>query len=109
MMIRDLNRFSSTSMPLDSVGQHFPLHPEDNITRRRPNVRVGFDQRKNGNVKPDKFDGSTSWSDFKSHFEICAELNGWTTTEKDMYLAVTLRGRAQSVLGSLPEGEKCNY
>ena len=45
---RDSNRFSSTSTPLDSVGQHFPLQPEDNITRRRPNVRVGFDQRKNG-------------------------------------------------------------
>jgi hypothetical protein len=58
---RDSNRFSSTNTPLDSFEQHFPLHPDDNITRRRPNVRVGFDQRRNGNVKPDKFDGSTSW------------------------------------------------
>ena len=31
-------------------------------------------------IKPATFDGSTgtSWSDFKSHFEVCAELNGWS-------------------------------
>jgi hypothetical protein len=44
-------------------------------------------------VKPDKFDGSTSWVNFKSHFEICAELNGWMLTEKGMYLAVALQGQ----------------
>ena len=26
-------------------------------------------------TKPSTFDGSTSWSDFKSHFEVCSELN----------------------------------
>jgi hypothetical protein len=60
-------------------------------------------------VKSDKFDGSTSWVNFKSHFKICAELNGWTLTEKGMYLAVALRGQAQSILGNLPTEDRCNY
>jgi hypothetical protein len=94
---RDSNTCFSTSTPLDSARQYFPLRSEDNITRHHPNVRIGFDQRKNCNVKPDKFDGCTSWSDFKSRFDICT---GWTTEEKGIYLAVALRGRAQSVLGS---------
>jgi hypothetical protein len=81
----------------------------DWLNHDRDSNRVGFDQRKDYNVKADKFDYSTSWSDFKSHFDIYAELNGWTSAEKVMYLAVALRDRAQSVLGSLPEGEKCNY
>ena len=59
--------------------------------------------------KPATFDGLTSWIDYKSHFEICAELNQWSDTEKGMYLAVSLRGQAQGVLGNLPERLKRDY
>ena len=55
-------------------------------------------------MKPDKFDGSASWIDFKSNFEFCAELN-----KKGMYLDVALRGQTQSVLGHLPVGDRGNY
>lgn len=80
---------------------------KDNVTRRR--------QKKDDNepvrsgVKADKFDGSSSWVDFRSHFEICAALNKWSISDMGMHLAVSLRGQAQGVLGNLPEGEKCNY
>ena len=82
---------------------------ENNITTRRSENIARSDKRKTDIVKPDKFDGSASWIDFKSHFEVCAELNKWTFTEKGMYLAVALRGQAQSVLGNLPVGDRCNY
>jgi hypothetical protein len=55
------------------------------------------------------FDGSTSWTDFKSHFEVCSELNGWSQNEKGMYLAVPLRGNAQGVLGNLPSYEQRDF
>ena len=41
------------------------------------------------------------WTDFKAHFDACAELNGWTDKEKGLYLAVSLRGQAQGVFGNL--------
>ena len=52
-------------------------------------------------MKPATYDGSSSWLDYKAHFEVCAELNGWSNKEKGMYLAVSLRGQAQGVFGNL--------
>ena len=28
-------------------------------------------------IMPDRYDGSSHWSDFRAHFESCAETNGW--------------------------------
>ncbi|VDH90009.1 Hypothetical predicted protein, partial [Mytilus galloprovincialis] len=53
-------------------------------------------------VKPCKYDGSTSWIDYLSHFEICALVNNWSENQKGLYLAVSLMGQAQAVLGDLP-------
>ena len=108
---REQDRFSLTSTPYhaNASGHNFPLTSESNITTRRPENIAHINKRKVDMVKPDKFDGSTSWVNFKSHFEIFAELNGWTLIEKGMYLAVALRGQAQSVLGNLPAEDKCNY
>ena len=52
-------------------------------------------------IKPATFDGSGNWLDYKAHFDVCAELNGWTEKEKGMYLAVSLRGQAQGVFGNI--------
>ncbi|KAK3085169.1 hypothetical protein FSP39_025425 [Pinctada imbricata] len=60
-------------------------------------------------VKPATYDGKSSWIDFKSHFDICADLNEWTNDEKGMYLAVALRGGAQAVLGNLPAALRKNF
>ena len=103
------DRFAFTSTPYIRDREYMPLHTEENITTRRPYGRVNPDHNKGSYVKPDKFDGTTSWLDFKSHFDVCAELNNWSDREKGMYLAVALRGRAQAILGSLPDGEKCSY
>lgn len=47
--------------------------------------------------KPATFDGS----DYKSHFEVCAALNGWKDREKGFYLEVSLRGNAQGCSATL--------
>ena len=52
-------------------------------------------------IKPATFDGSGNWLDYKAHFEVCAQLNGWSNEEKGMYLAVSLRGQAQGVFGNI--------
>jgi hypothetical protein len=74
------DRFSLTSTPYhdNASGCYLPLTSESNITTHRPENIVHINKRKVDMVKPDKFDGSTSWVNFKSDFEICAELNGWT-------------------------------
>ena len=46
-------------------------------------------------TKQATYDGSTSWIDYRSHFDMCAELNNWTIQQKGLYLGVSLRGLAQ--------------
>ena len=60
-------------------------------------------------IKPATFDGKSSWIDFRSHFDICAELNGWSEQEKGLHLAVSLRGSAQSILGNLHGDSKKDF
>ena len=65
---------------------------------------------KNKNIiKPATYDGKGPWIDYKSHFDACAHINGWTDTEKGLYLAVALRGQAQVVLGNLPTDLRQNF
>lgn len=60
-------------------------------------------------VKPATYDGSGMWNDYLSHFESVCLLNEWTETEKGLYLASSLRGLAQGVLGNQPRDERQNY
>ena len=60
-------------------------------------------------MKPATFDGSTSWIDYRSHFDMCAELNNWTNQQKGLYLGVSLRGLAQGVLGNLPVKDQRDF
>ena len=69
--------------------------------------KVNFSRPKE--IKPATFDGKSSWIDFRSHFDICAELNGWTEQEKGLHLAVSLRGSAQSILGNLHSNSKKDF
>ncbi|KAK3106230.1 hypothetical protein FSP39_015710 [Pinctada imbricata] len=89
-------------------------------TRRRPSTTQGSttrastqstnDQRKDvPKIKPATYDGSTSWLDYKSHFEACATLCKWSYTEKGLFLSVSLRGLAQGVLGNLSAATQMDY
>ena len=60
-------------------------------------------------VFPDKYDGSVSWPDYNAHFELCADLNMWTDKQKANYLAVSLRGSAQELLGDMSLDMRQDY
>ena len=59
--------------------------------------------------KPATYDGISSWIDYKSHFDMVALVNNWTENQKGLYLAVSLRGQAQAVLGDLPTDVRSNF
>ena len=42
-------------------------------------------------VKPKNFEGVEDWEEYISHFEICAELGGWTDHEKLLALVMALK------------------
>lgn len=68
--------------------------PKSNITHRRTSGRL--------NAVDAIFDDTGSWLDYLSHFDACAMLDNLKEREKGLYLAVSLRGPAQGVLGNLP-------
>ena len=57
--------------------------------------------KKNPKVKPSTYNGSTPWEDYLAQFELVAEINKWSIASKATYLAVSLTGPAQAVLGDL--------
>jgi hypothetical protein len=60
-------------------------------------------------IKPVTYDGSGPWLDYHAHFESCAELNAWNYNQRGLYLAVSLLGNAQGVLGNMPKGARSDY
>ena len=60
-------------------------------------------------MKPATYDGTGLWNDYLSHFESVSMLNNWTETEKGLYLAASLRGQAQGILGNQPRDDRQNY
>lgn len=108
----DQDHFASTPLSQNE--------PESNITHRRKSGRLNAidmnegtrdlgDKKSQSHIKPATFDGTGSWLDYRSHFDACAMLNNWGEREKGLYLAVSLRGQAQGVLGNLPYAQKHDY
>ena len=60
-------------------------------------------------VKAATYDGTSSWLDYKSHFDACSRINQWSENEKGLYLAVALRGQAQGILGYVPIDKQQDY
>ena len=58
---------------------------------------------------PDLYDGTGNWGDCLTHFNVVAELNGWTEREKQQFLAVSLRGEACKMLPLFPEDARWNF
>lgn len=71
-------------------------------------VGDGFQNRKPV-VMPDKYDGTGVWQDYITQFEMCAEINTWNDRQKATFLAVSLRGAAQQVLGDMTAGGRQSY
>lgn len=85
-----------------------------NVTERRyrrPTVQGKEPETRRFNrreVKAATYDRSGSWLDYKTHFNTVGKLNEWTDEEKGLFLAASLRGQAQAVLGNLP-GDNTDY
>ena len=80
---------------------------EENTGQKKETVEPS---KKSGFItKPATFDGSTSWIDYRTHFDMCAEINNWTIQQKGLYLGVSLRGLAQGVLGNLPVEDQKDF
>lgn len=49
------------------------------------------------------------WDAYRAQFELLAEINCWSDTEKATYLAISLRGPAATVLTNLPPEQHLSY
>ncbi|GBM30452.1 hypothetical protein AVEN_203023-1 [Araneus ventricosus] len=67
---------------------NFPANPE--LTYSRPTV------------KSLTFDGQTSWTVFKTQFDVVSSANGWNNRVKASQLVAFLRGSATEVLQGMP-------
>ena len=68
------------------------------------------ERRKLGkSLKPNTFDGVSPWEDYKAQFDLIAELNSWEDETKAVYLAASLKGHAQAVLGDLDERRRRDF
>ncbi|GBN32376.1 hypothetical protein AVEN_251318-1 [Araneus ventricosus] len=53
-------------------------------------------------IKSLTFDGQTSWTVFKTQFDVVSSTNGWTDFMKASQLVASLRGSAAEVLQGIP-------
>ncbi|OWF47727.1 hypothetical protein KP79_PYT26157 [Mizuhopecten yessoensis] len=87
----------------------------DHVTYRKGQGRHNTDsnakrkQKQPVTVKAATYDGTTSWIDYRSHFEACARINDWSHYEKGLHLAVALRGQAQGILGDLAVSQQQDF
>ncbi|GBO45142.1 hypothetical protein AVEN_201252-1 [Araneus ventricosus] len=56
-------------------------------------------------VKPLTFDGQTTWTAYKTQFDVVSCANGWTDFVKASQLVTSLRGSAADVLQGIPAGQ----
>ena len=60
-------------------------------------------------VKPERYDGGEDWITYLHHFEWCAELNGWSESEKARFLTVSVTGTARQVLAGVERDRLRDY
>lgn len=58
------------------------------------NMNIGF-------TKPNNYDGKSSWTDYKVHFETVSKLNQWTDEIKTLKLISCMQDSALSTLGEI--------
>ncbi|CAG2252737.1 unnamed protein product [Mytilus edulis] len=89
-------------------GQSLISTPKDQpeLTKNQSTAHTVCSGSNNVKIKPSKYDGTTPWMDYLAHFEMCALVNMWSEHQKGLYLAVSLIGQAQAVLGDLPKEKR---
>ena len=59
--------------------------------------------------RPAPFDGKCAWDTYRAQFELLADLNKWSDTDKAAHLAISLRGAAATVLTNLHPTQRRSY
>ncbi|VDI66594.1 Hypothetical predicted protein [Mytilus galloprovincialis] len=100
----------STNMPLsNSRNSNLGILVEEN----QKSTRDSSSEKKNPNqgvkIKPATYNGGDSWIDYKSHFDMVSKVNDWSHEQMGLYLAVSLRGQAQGILGDLSTEVRSDY
>ena len=65
--------------------------------------------RRGPQMKPETFNGDEDWECYLTHFELCAELSGWSKRETVLTLAASLRGHARVFYMNLNAVERSSY
>lgn len=60
-------------------------------------------------MKPEDYDGTSDWSEYKIYFDQLAELYNWEEERKAMILGICLKGEARVVLASLNQAQRRSY
>ncbi|CAC5401135.1 Retrovirus-related Pol polyprotein from transposon 297,Retrovirus-related Pol polyprotein from transposon 17.6 [Mytilus coruscus] len=84
-------------------------NPVNLSDKKSPGTAPGPSMSKRRDIKVATYDGSGDWNDYRSHFEACSSINGWDNLKKGLYLAASLRGQAQGVLGDLSDDKKIHF
>ncbi|CAG2214404.1 unnamed protein product [Mytilus edulis] len=82
------------------------VHPKSELTKNQSTAHTVCSGSDYVKIKPSKYDGNTPWIDYLAHFEMCTLVNMWSEHQKGLYLAVSLIGQAQAVLGDLPKEKR---
>ncbi|CAM1326510.1 Uncharacterised protein at_DN2607 [Pycnogonum litorale] len=62
-----------------------------------------------GGKKQQSYDGSGNLEAYLAQFEIVAEINGWTSTDKALHLATSLKGPALDILSYMATALHSNF
>ncbi|CAC5379195.1 unnamed protein product [Mytilus coruscus] len=91
-----------------SIGQDKTqyINPKQELTKNQSTAHTVSSGSNDVKIKPSKYEGNTPWMDYLAHFEMCALVNMWSEHQKGLYLAVSLIGQAQAVLGDLPKEKR---
>ncbi|CAG2195984.1 unnamed protein product [Mytilus edulis] len=89
---------------VESKDRYF--HHKQELTKNQSTAHTVCSDSNDVKIKPSKYDGTTPWIDYLSHFEMCALVNEWSEHQKGLYLAVSLIEQAQAVLGDLPKEKR---
>ena len=60
-------------------------------------------------MKPEDYDDTIDWLEYKVYFDQLAELYGWDEERKAMVLGICLKGEARVVLASLNQAQRRSY
>lgn len=88
----------------EETKEELPVYGDVHTPEAIPAVRKESPLR----MKPRAYNGTSSWREYKSHFERICRLNGWNTNRMD-YLWVNLEGAALSYVESLPQTRVVDY